>query len=76
MQSPEEEIQAFTKHGNCSFVLVYPDQFLNKPFFIAVGVFSLNLFFLLLQNFVNYRNYQALNDGESAMYKSSCIFSV
>jgi hypothetical protein len=33
MQSPEEEIQAYTRRGNCSFVLVYPAQFLNKPFF-------------------------------------------
>jgi hypothetical protein len=39
MQSPEEEIQAFITHGNCSFVVVYPAHFLNKPF-LAVGVFS------------------------------------
>jgi len=39
----------------------YPDQFLSKPFFVADGVYSLNLFILLLQNFVNSRNYEALN---------------
>jgi len=34
MQWPEEEIQAFTRHGNCPFVIVYLDQFLKKPFLL------------------------------------------